>query len=134
VSAHVPSFRFNGDALLALNGVELSEHNRSPLSVDFERLSRDTRTVEGFMRRQHIATKRTFSVSWTDLPDRRAHTVDRRAGGADLVELLESGVNRAARLVVNGDGVDVLIESYDYEVTARRSYQFWDVSLTLVEI
>lgn len=130
----MPSFKFNGDALLALDGVELSEHNRSPLSVDFEQLNRSNRTVEGFMRRQHIATKRTFSVSWTDLPDRQAHTVDRRAGGADLIELLESVVNKPVRLVANGEGVDVLVENYDYEITARRSYQFWDVSLTLVEI
>ena len=49
----------------------LSDHNRGPMDFKPVRIEQRQRTVNGRMRSYHIADKKTFTVSWTDLPSRR---------------------------------------------------------------
>lgn len=48
----------------------LSDHNRSELSFNSERIEKRERTINGRMRSYHIADKLTMSVSWNNLPSR----------------------------------------------------------------
>ena len=48
----------------------LSDHNRSDMSFNFERIEKRERTINGRMRSYHIADKLTMSVSWNNLPSR----------------------------------------------------------------
>src|SRR5689334_1520192 len=59
---------------------KITDHNRSPLDIDYERIEKKSRMVEGTLRRYSRAKKRTFSVSWTLIPSRRDATRDGRAG------------------------------------------------------
>ncbi len=42
---------------------KVSEHNRSPLEISVERIEAITRTSNGTLRKNHIADKRSFSMS-----------------------------------------------------------------------
>jgi len=83
----------------------LSDHNRSPIDVKYNRLEQRERTINGKMRSFFIADKRTYSISWQNLPSRSfnnvsnfdtetgkeqngltKYTVDGGAGGNDLLE------------------------------------------------
>jgi len=81
-----------------------SDHNRSPLSLDMQRIESRTRMVSGNMRSYHTADKSNLSVSWSQLPSRAyanqvtfqnngtyspdygcEYTADCGAGGVDLL-------------------------------------------------
>ena len=62
------------DPALTAGGVDqflmLSDHNRSDMSFNTERIEKRERTINGRMRSYHIADKLTMSVSWNNLPSR----------------------------------------------------------------
>ena len=48
----------------------LSDHNRGPIDVSYERIEFRDRMVNGRMRSYHVADKRKVNVSWEALPSR----------------------------------------------------------------
>jgi hypothetical protein len=48
----------------------LSDHNRKPINMDYERIEQRKRMINGRMRSVHIADKRKISLSWDKLPSR----------------------------------------------------------------
>lgn len=92
------------------NFIILSDHNRSELSFNKQRIENRQRMINGTMRSYHIADKLTMSVSWEMLPSRsynkdpyfdentgkatatflEDYTVDGGAGGAELLEWYEN--------------------------------------------
>lgn len=48
----------------------LTDHNRSEISVEKNRIANRARTINGTMRNYHITDKKTYSVSWELLPSR----------------------------------------------------------------
>lgn len=86
----------------------LSDHNRSEISIDKERIENRKRMINGTMRSYHIADKRKFSWSWDLLPSRafsnspvfsasgiltnniEDYVVDLAAGGVDLLDWYEN--------------------------------------------
>jgi len=63
---------------------KITEHNRSDISISVERIEKAVRTSNGTLRKNHIADKRRFSMSWTMLPSYRSLTVDGGWGAEDL--------------------------------------------------
>jgi len=63
---------------------KITEHNRSPIELNVERIERAVRTSNGTLRKNHIADKRSFSMSWDMLPSYRTLTVDGGWGAEDL--------------------------------------------------
>jgi hypothetical protein len=53
----------------------LSDHNRSEMQFNPQRIEQRQRTINGRMRSYHIADKLSMSVSWTMLPSRAYYTV-----------------------------------------------------------
>lgn len=91
------------------NFLILSDNNRSPISIDTERIENRKRTINGSMRSYHIADKLVISTSWQMLPSRSfstdpdfdlvsgmvtkdltKYTTDGGAGGADLLSWYEN--------------------------------------------
>jgi hypothetical protein len=90
----------------------LSDHNKSELSVEQERIETRKRMVNGTMRSYHIADKHTFSFDWSMIPSRafprdpnfdsttgknsaslqytEFYTVDGGAGGVELLNWYEN--------------------------------------------
>jgi hypothetical protein len=54
----------------SLNFVYLTDEGRSPLEITYNRLETKKRMINGRMRSRYIADKRTFSLTWTNLPSR----------------------------------------------------------------
>jgi hypothetical protein len=61
----------------------LSDHNRSEISFNTERIEKRQRTINGRMRSYHIADKLNISFSWNNLPSRsHALVADFNSSGA----------------------------------------------------
>jgi len=88
--------------------IRLSEHNRSDiamdierieqsqrmangsLAMDIERIEQSQRMANGSLRKFFVTDKKRFSVSWTMLPGTRGYTVDGEWGALDLIEFYNS--------------------------------------------
>lgn len=83
----------------------LSDHNRQPIELSFDRIEQRQRMVNGRMRSYHVADKLNISVSWDMLPSRsfagkpdfsstgatalatdQKYTADGGAGGVELLD------------------------------------------------
>ena len=77
-------------SLIKLNDVALSEHNRNPVGIGYNRIEKSQRMSNGTLRRFFIADKKTLTVSWNMLPSYSNYTVDGGYGALDLKALYES--------------------------------------------
>lgn len=88
----------------------LTEHNRKEGQVSLEIIGNGQRSVVGTMRKYTVATKRTFSFSWDNVPADYYHTVDGQLvptslvkigmGGNDMLEFYKSYYNKPFYLYV----------------------------------
>ena len=131
---------FAKDSLLRINGNRLSDHNRSELAVSTERIEDSKRMANGTLRKYVIADKRSFTVSWADIPHTAAHTVDGFWGGEDMETFYRSpaGQGVVTLTITRGSGVttnhSVVISSFERRIKKRGVYEFWDVSMELEEV
>lgn len=127
--------------LLRLGNNSLTDHNRSELGVDIERIETRQRMANGTMRKYWVADKRTFSVSWTDVPNKAIQTVDGYWSGTEINNFFNSGDGRDAFTlrITDNKGVDttatVVITDFSYTVKKRwATWELWDFSLTMEEV
>lgn len=94
----------------AAGWIELTEHNRQPIDFSYEKIEREQRMANGYLRKYVVAQKRNLSIDWemvpsvssvqtkittgsTSLVDTVSNlTVDGKPGGAWLKEFYESNV------------------------------------------
>lgn len=123
---------------------KITDHNRSPLSVSFERIGKDQRMVDGTLRRHSVAKKRSWSTSWEDLPSKTGvvgylTTVDGGYAG-DQIEAFHNANDGAFTMQLRkGDGTvevaTVMITDFSKEVVKRGpGIDLWNLSITLEEV
>lgn len=125
--------------LLVLDSLALSDHNRTELNVDVERIETVKRMANGTMRKYVVADKRTFSTSWTELPSLNNYTVDGYAG-ADALESFYNTHKGAFPLYIHLD-VNVM-QTYtvmftDFSKTLgkrAKNFNFYDIDITMEEV
>ena len=134
---------------------KISDHNRQPLSIDFERFESKTRTVDTTLRRYSVAKKRTFSLSWVMFPSKRNSvyggktgitTVDGGWAGEDIENFyntvdgafkikLRKGTDEAKDIA---DGTievaTVMITDFSKVVEKRGVVDLWSLDITLEEV
>ena len=126
---------------------KVSEHNRSPLEINVERIEAITRTSNGSLRKNHIADKRSFSMSWEMLPSYRDLTVDGGWGAEDLRQFYLSDDGKKTfniRINLAKTGSDQSSSGYEsytvsfsncsFSVLKRGIQPHWSVSLTMDEV
>ena len=126
---------------------KVTEHNRSPLEINVERIEAITRTSNGTLRKNHIADKRSFSVSWEMLPSYRDLTVDGGWGAEDLRQFYLSDDDKKTfniRINLAKTGSDQSSSGYEsytvsfsncsFSVLKRGLQPHWSVSLTMDEV
>jgi len=126
---------------------KVTEHNRSPLEIHVERIEAITRTSNGTLRKNHIADKRSFSVSWEMLPSYRDLTVDGGWGAEDLRQFYLSDDGKKTfniRINLAKTGSDQSSSGYEsytvsfsncsFSVLKRGLQPHWSVSLTMDEV
>ena len=126
---------------------KVTEHNRSALEIGTERIEKIVRTSNGTLRKNHIADKRQFQLSWEMLPAYRTLTVDGAWGAEDLrsfyfgdegkqsfnirVNLAKTGSDQSSS---GYESYTVIISSCNFTVVKRGLQPHFNVSLTLDEV
>ena len=126
---------------------KVTEHNRSPLEINVERIESITRTSNVTLIKNHIADKRSFSVSWEMLPSYRDLTVDGGWGAEDLRQFYLSDDGKKTfniRINLAKTGSDQSSSGYEsytvsfsncsFSVLKRGLQPHWSVSLTMDEV
>lgn len=131
---------------LSLDGNQLSEHNRGPITISFNTIEKSQRMASGTMRRFFIDTYRTLSVSWQMLPSTSALTVDGKYGATQIRDLyLNTSGQMTVTVNYNGSTTHSFLAfatdaSFDIvrrnvkNTVSSAPQEFWNVSLTLEEI
>jgi hypothetical protein len=124
--------------LLEFEGNAVTDHNRGELAIDYERIETKQRMANGTMRKYVVADKRTFNVSWEDVPNDSNYTVDGHWGGDDIKGFYDSNAGAFTLTVTydNGDedNIEVMFSDFSYVVNKRGLYNFWNVDVTLEEV
>ena len=126
---------------------KVSEHNRSPVEFNIERIEKAVRTSNGTLRKNHVADKRQFSMSWDMLPSYRTLTVDGGWGAEDLRQFYLSDDGKKTfniRLNLAQTGSDqstsgyesynVSVSGFNCTLVKRGMQPHWNVSLSLDEV
>ena len=149
------------NTIMLWDGNEISDHGRSPLQMSTERIGTDKRMADGTLRRQHIGVKRSWQVSWENLPSTNTvSTGMKTADGGWSGEQMEafyystpgkfrmvlkrgSAINKATPTVAdsalpytNADFYicNVMMTEFSKEVVKRGKVDLWSVSVTLEEV
>lgn len=126
---------------------KVTEHNRSALDLGTERIEKVVRTSNGTLRKNHIADKKKFQLSWEMLPSYRTLTVDGGWGAEDLrsfyfgdegkqsfnirINLAKTGLDQSSS---GYELYNVIISSCNFTVVKRGMQPHWNVSLSLDEV
>jgi hypothetical protein len=126
-------------AAIEINGIFLTDHNRAPLSIGNDRIVTDVRTQFGGLRRYYKADKKTFSASWSMIPQDAEYTVDRHLGAEDMISFFESLTGVFTLKIYYDFGEEeayqAVITEYSSELIKRWTpYRFYNVSLEMQEV
>lgn len=125
---------------------KVSEHNRSEFTINPTRIEKIQRMANGSLRKNHIADKMNFSVSWSMLPSYRAYTVDGGWGAEDLRTFYLNGGTSTFRIRVNiakngstqevsgYEEYTVSITNFNSTVVKRGLFAAYNVSLDMEEV
>lgn len=134
---------------------KITDHNREPLAITWERIERKNRMADGTLRRYTVAKKRTFSTSWTLLPHLRNSTYLGRVGmttvddgwsGQEMETFFNNNDGRflmklrkgidEAKAITDGtiEVVPVMISDFSRDVEKRGTVDLWTINLTLEEV
>ena len=118
--------------------LELSEHNRGPLSVSVERIEQKQRMANGRMRSWYVTDKKTWSTSWEMLPHDSNKTVDQKMGAEEMEEFYYAQPGEFLLFVRTPDGTltqySVMFSEFSKTVSKRGIYEFWDIDMTLEQV
>jgi len=129
----------------------VSEHNRSEFSISTNRIERQERMANGFLRKYFVADKKQFNVSWEMLPSFRNESVDGAWAAEDLKAFYESSKGKTSfRIKINpttfaistieGGSLEddytytVIFTSCNFTVVKRGIQAYWNVSITMEEV
>lgn len=122
---------------------KITDHNRTPLSANVERIEKKQRMANGTLRRYTVAKKRVWSTSWDMLPSTNAKvnglkTADGGWAGTEIEEFHDSNNGPFQMQLRHGDGtvetVTVMISDFTKEVVKRGVVDLWNLSITLEEV
>ena len=118
-------------SLIKFNSVALSEHNRSPMAMGYNRIEKTQRMANGTLRKFFITDKKTLNVSWDQLPSYSNYTIDGGYGALDLKTFYESTLGKSSFPVTisystqtgsTTETMTMIFSSFSCEVTKRNVY------------
>lgn len=129
----------------------VTEHNRSPISINTNRIEQSTRMANGTTRKYFIADKLNLAASWEMVPSFRNETVDGAWGAEDLKAFYESSAGQGSfriklnptvfspTLITDGALSDdytytVMITSCDFTLVKRGIQPFWNVDISMEQV
>lgn len=98
----------------------LSDHNRDTLTESYEMIEKSARTANGTLRKYVIASKKTWSTSWTMLPGASPQTVDGYMGALDLKDFYDSNIDNTLTLeFYTGRSIPITSGAVTFATNAR---------------
>lgn len=125
---------------LTYSSNRLSDHNRSPISIDFEKIENRDRMANGTLRSFVVATKKKIKASWEDLPRQDAQTVDGFWGANSIRAFYISSGNGPFWITINyGDGTNeyfqVMFSDFSIRLSKRSSVtDLYNIDFGLEEV
>ena len=126
---------------------KISDHGRSTLQVSFERIENKQRMADGTLRRYTVAKKRTWTLSWENLPDKTTvflangqpgqwmETFHNTHNGSFLMRIRQGSNKDQTFTGTNGEIYTVMISDFSKEVVKRgMQFDLWNIDLTLEEV
>ena len=131
----------------------ISEHNRQPIAIGFNRIEKSQRMSNGSLRKYFIADKKSFGISWSQLPSYSTMTIDGGYGALDLKSFYEGANGKSTfkiKIKYHGDShiegsgeMEVYFTAATFEMQKRNlkntgretvSQQLWNVTIGLEEV
>lgn len=117
---------------------KVTEHNRQPLNVSWETIETADRMIDGTLRKWLVARKRSWSVSWNNVPHASTRTVDGAMGGDAMEKFYLANPAEFSMEIRKFDGTKerilVMFTSFDKTVVKRGVYELWDVTAVIEEV
>lgn len=114
----------------------VTDHNRGSIDTSVERIEKSDRMVNGTLRKYVIGDKRSWSLSWSDVPGPTNKTVDGN-WGADAIETFYNNNRGAFSFVVTTvtgtTTFTVMFTDFSKTLTKRGAYDMYDVSVSVTE-
>lgn len=147
----MPAITLPVGSLITMNGNNLSEHNRAPVTVSINRIEKVQRMSNGTLRKFSINDKKIISTSWANLPSRSNYTVDGFYGARDIKDFYESSSGKGSFVVTvkygnggtgNVETLTMVFNSCSFELVRRNAkvsptdtpQELWNVSLSFEEV
>jgi hypothetical protein len=124
--------------LMKWNGNQITEHNRKPLSIDFDPIQRDARMANGRLRRYTVAKKRKFSTSWDMIPKGVTFAVDGKWSGDAMLAFYLANPGSFTLTITNIDATvetyQVMFSDFSRSIEKRGAQDFWNISVSMDEV
>lgn len=147
--------------IMTWNGVRVTDHGRQALSQSTERQGADRRMADGTLRRQHVGIKRTWSVSWENLPSTNSilnsfKTADGGMAGEEIEGFYFDTPGKFRMVLRRGSAIDLAIPNvteaqlpyeddnfyivnamltdFSKETRKRGRVDLWNISLSIQEV
>lgn len=151
---------FNSESVLGTGTVlTLSDHSRSPLSINYDVIDKTSRMADGTMRRYVVNKKIKYSCQWSLLPTIRSQVADGNADARDMKEFYDkycyaplqldlyymTNATERGKIVVPPQGTNdtnsyketknVFWTGFGFDVVKRlRNFDYWNVTSEFTEI
>lgn len=124
----------------------LSDHSRSPLSIDYDMIQKESRMADGTLRKYVVAKKKVFSCSWSLIPTIQSFIVDSHADAKTMKDFYEkycyAPMNLSLKHHRNSSNTESYFEEYtvfwssfNYEIIKRyKDFDYWDVTAEFMEV
>lgn len=130
------------NTIMLWDGQKVSDHGRSELGVQYENIEAKERMIDGTMRRNLVATKRTFSTSWENLPSKTIGEygpLDGGMSGEEMKIFVDEAEDPIWVTLRDGAGTEEMvyafIDAFTWDITKRgQNIDLWNVSVTLIEV
>lgn len=135
----MPALILPKGSIMTWAGNAITEHNRGPLSVDYESIEYKQRMASGSLRKIVIAQKRTFKASWDNVPDDILKTVDQKWSAREIENFYNSqlGVQFALMLSDGTTAVTytVIFDQFSKSIVKRYPrMNLWKIDVSLEEV
>lgn len=132
-------YQYPLDALMKWNGNHITDHNRAPVGVSYEKIMTEKRMVNGRLRRLVTAEKKTFKVDWKEVFTNSDYLVDDAWGFEEIRDFYINTPGDFELTITDGTGnvesVIVVFKDFSYTLSQRgRKTDLVDLTLSLEEV
>lgn len=125
-------------SLISFNNNDLTEHNRQPITMTTDQIENKQRMADGTMRKYWTAAKKTYQISYENVPGTAAKTVDGKWGANDISSFYYSTPGAFTMKVryANGtiDTVMVMFSSFECDLQNRGWDDNYNVTIGVEEV